>query len=77
MMLPELPKKGRRIFKHLVDWPGFAIADDKSIWKHDGRSWWPIKPKRRGRHKIVALRLAGSYADCRVDDLYEETFNTS
>lgn len=75
MALPALPKKSGVEFRHLTEWPGYAIGDDGSVWEYSRKRWEQLKPTWHGRHRAVSLSGHGSFAKCRVADLYEEMFD--
>ena len=74
MRLPALPSKSSNEFRHIVDWPGYALARDASVWEHTSNGWRRLREKHRGRDKVVEMRINGSFAVCRISNLYEDTY---
>jgi len=74
MRLPALPSKSNFTFRHIVDWPGYALANDASVWEYTSRGWRRLREEYHGRDKVVEMRIDGSFAVCRISNLYEDTY---
>lgn len=74
-MEAPLPSLQGVAFRHVPNYPGYAVASDGRVWKLTDESWWPIEPDLHSHLAMVWLDLGRGHCELtRVRDLVQQVF---